>query len=173
MLTAQRLCCHLLFCAAGCLHGLYASAQNDIPVSAYAPETASLRPNEGIYSKVLMPMQLLSNGVRAGCKTPVGRCGAGEFVDLGTFSSKDEVDRIASALKKISESAAHPAGSQATVQPDCKNHAAAIMTLLLAAWAGKMMLCGACRVILQQYIQPKPFWLRRTFCFSFIDRQSS
>lgn len=82
-------------------YGLYAAAQNDILVSAYAGNRIA-QANEAVYSKVLMPDAASAEWRNAQAeKFLQNGAEQGEFVDLGTFTSKAEADRIASALGKL------------------------------------------------------------------------
>lgn len=82
-------------------YGLYAAAQTDLLVSGYASSRIA-QANEGIYSKVLMPDAASADWRNAqAVKFLNENVEQGEFVDLGTFSSKAEADRIAAALGKL------------------------------------------------------------------------
>ncbi len=118
-------------------YGLYASAQNDILVSAYAGNRIA-QANEGIYSKVFMP-DAASAEWRNAQAAKYLQAGAeqGEFVDLGTFSSKDEADRIASALKNIGtiSSSMTPQAQGDLYSLTAKSRSGNNDALLQAAWA--------------------------------------
>ena len=118
-------------------YGLYAAAQSDVLVSAYASNRIA-QANEGIYSKVLMPDAASADwrNVQV-AKFLNSTAEQGEFVDLGTFSSKVEADRIAVALGKLGavSRSMTPEGNGALYSLTAKSRNGNNDALLQAAWA--------------------------------------
>ncbi len=118
-------------------YGLYAAAQNDIVVSAYAANRIA-QANEGIYSKVLMPDAASADWRNAqAAKFLSENAEQGEFVDLGTFNSKAEADRIATTLGKLGavSRTMTPEANGALYSLSAKSRTGNNDALLQAAWA--------------------------------------
>jgi rare lipoprotein A len=84
-------------------YGMYnvASTNNNILVAAYGNERIA-QASEGPYSKVLMPQAVSAEWRQEQvAKLALNSSEQGEYVDLGSFTNKDDADRITAALRNV------------------------------------------------------------------------
>ncbi len=83
------------------LYNMASAQQGDILVAAYAGNRMA-QAKEDVYSKVLMPQAASAEWRQAQAERMLRNDPEqGEYVDLGTFSVKEEAERVASALGKF------------------------------------------------------------------------